>query len=962
MDKHDLLAEFLKTWPIERLRAITLEEYTNLNKQDSFCYWLEQRTNDLGGITGGSSFKFGIYKRNNTSKEITTPNALTDGEYAWFDKYGQTKDEAFSKVRDIVVSIVEATVDKNYDVIESVDFGDATKWKIAFLYSNLTLINTFSKDMIYSILDYFNISYDQGESRLSLSQKVLSQKREDEDFFEFGNRIWGQPLISQELKKLLLKLGNRVIPYFNVLDKIVENFGLEPNNDKYYFNYNKKELVFTIGQRYIWNVSKSIYRYISLNKYEELVEDFKKGTSFPDAYLNSVENINNEILIFDRISQAIPFELNSTSKSGFRSNNKKDFQELIFNREFRIKVLDNLFANGNRRESFIIWLNKKYGEENGTNTSYVRAIDILCELLKVDLYSISKKDYFTELYNDLIENQKDQFGKYYYEKAKSYGEKGFYSAAIQTYITFLSSDIDSINEPTLNYVSMNTKPSLNQILYGPPGTGKTYNTINKAVQIANPDFEVDESLNSNEKRKLIKNEYQRLVDFGQIVFTTFHQSMTYEDFIEGIKPSLFIEKEQTNVIYQIEDGVFKQICNKAKAKELIHDNSINWEQKNYFKLSLGGLNRPDVHEYCFVNELIALGYGGEKDLQNLEQISDWNSFKDAFSKMNPNEFAETKYSAQAAFAFLRMRIGDIVIISKGNHIIDAIGIIESNYFFDDSTKIDYVHFRKVKWLAVNLNAKPDQFVDVNISQMTIYEFYKHNIKFNAFKELFSNTNESNKHSSKPHVLIIDEINRGNVSQIFGELITLIEEDKRLGNDEAIEVTLPYSKEKFGVPSNLYIIGTMNTADRSVEALDTALRRRFVFEEMPPKYDLEGLQQGLYGFKAAEILQTINKRIEKLLDRDHRIGHAYFINKNEITIIDSFYKNIIPLLQEYFFGDYGKIGLVLGAGFVKLVEDDSVFASFNYGDFSQYEERESYEIVNHRDNPIGFREALQFLMN
>lgn len=251
--------------------------------------------------------------------------------------------------------------------------------------------------------------------------------------------------------------------------------------------------------------------------------------------------------------------------------------------------------------------------------------------------------------------------------------------------------------------------------------------------------------------------------------------MTYEDFIEGIKPSLFTEKEQTNIIYQIEDGVFKQICNKAKAKELIHDNSIDWERKNYFKLSLGGLNRPDVHEYCLANELIALGYGGEKDLKNLEQISDWNSFKDAFSKMNPSEFAETKYSAQAAFAFLRMRIGDIVIISKGNRIIDAIGIIESNYFFDDSTKIDYVHFRKVKWLAVNLNAKPEQFIDVNISQMTIYEFYKHNIKYNTFKELFSNTNNSNTHNSKPHVLIIDEINRGNVSQIFGELITLIEE-------------------------------------------------------------------------------------------------------------------------------------------------------------------------------------------
>ncbi|MGS4343990.1 McrB family protein [Myroides odoratus] len=213
----------------------------------------------------------------------------------------------------------------------------------------------------------------------------------------------------------------------------------------------------------------------------------------------------------------------------------------------------------------------------------------------------------------------------------------------------------------------------------------------------------------------------------------------------------------------------------------------------------------------------------------------------------------------------------------------------------------------------------------------------------------------------PYGLFIDEINRGNIAQIFGELITLIEDTKRLGNDEII-VELPYSKSNFGVPPNLYIIGTMNTADRSVEALDTALRRRFVFEEMLPVYDLQELQQSLYGFSAAEILQTINNRIEKLLDRDHLIGHAYFINKDEATIITSFYKNIIPLLQEYFFGDYGKIGLVLGAGFIEVVETTSIFASFNAVDYSQFEDRASYTIINHKNDPVAFGAAIQLLMN
>ena len=230
---------------------------------------------------------------------------------------------------------------------------------------------------------------------------------------------------------------------------------------------------------------------------------------------------------------------------------------------------------------------------------------------------------------------------------------------------------------------------------------------------------------------------------------------------------------------------------------------------------------------------------------------------------------------------------------------------------------------------------------------------------------------------KKYVLVIDEINRGNVSQIFGELITLIEEDKRLGNNEALEVTLPYSKESFGVPPNLYIIGTMNTADRSVEALDTALRRRFSFEEMPPNYSLTQLDYTIYNYKASKLLKTINRRIEKLLDKDHAIGHSYFIveeGKNEAKeVIKAFYKNIIPLLQEYFFGDFGKIGLVLGKGFVNKMEwvkNTEAFADFDHESCSDFEERDVYEIIDYRNSnhnykidnvAMSFDKAIQLLM-
>lgn len=454
------------------------------------------------------------------------------------------------------------------------------------------------------------------------------------------------------------------------------------------------------------------------------------------------------------------------------------------------------------------------------------------------------------------------------------------------------------------------KHPLNQILYGPPGTGKTYNTINKAIEIANPEF------NLNQDRNTIKQEYNRLVEEGQIVFTTFHQSMTYEDFIEGIKPVIEENEDgEKSVVYEVKDGIFKKISKKAIQPEI--------EKSETSK------------EYTFDDAFNDLILEANQKLENNEQLF---------------------------LPILTENLGlKIVGISdRGNLVLKPV--------YSETAKEYTVSYSRAEKLQA---AFPDLSVVKNIdkefrsviggSNSTAYwaVISYINNKINLEKK-------SNSHNvllpPKPFVIIIDEINRGNVSQIFGELITLIEEDKRLGNDEALEITLPYSKEKFGVPSNLHIIGTMNTADRSVEALDTALRRRFVFEEMPPKYELEGLQQELYGFKAAEILKTINKRIEKLLDRDHLIGHAYFINKDETTIIDSFYKNIIPLLQEYFFGDYGKIGLVLGSGFIKIIESESIFASFDYENAQDFDDKKSFKILGINDKDFNFENAIKLLMN
>ena len=440
---------------------------------------------------------------------------------------------------------------------------------------------------------------------------------------------------------------------------------------------------------------------------------------------------------------------------------------------------------------------------------------------------------------------------------------------------------------------------LNQILYGPPGTGKTYSVVRKALEIIEG--------NAFGNRSKFKSKFKEYIEKGQIKFVTFHQSYGYEEFIEGIKPVLNDNETDNDkeIKYDIEDGIFKKLCKMAKSIEGEVNKTLEFnEDVNFWKMSLGNSQKPEedfVFEYCIKNNVVLFGFGDYQDFSDCENI------EKILEKMKK----ETVDFPATVINRLKNQIknGDIILVSLGNKKLRAVARVTGEYEFLDRDDLDsFVQARRVEWIFV-----PDEpiyyekILYKQFSQMSIYNI-KNNLKIDEFKQIF--TKDSQK-IEKNYVLIIDEINRGNISKIFGELITLIEPSKRLGADDEIMVELPYSKEKFGVPSNLYIIGTMNTADRSIALMDTALRRRFEFVEMMPEYDTLN-ETIIEDINVGEMLKTINERIEYLYDRDHTIGHAYLMGVTDMGALANVFKNkILPLLQEYFYDDWEKIRLVLG---------------------------------------------------
>jgi 5-methylcytosine-specific restriction endonuclease McrBC GTP-binding regulatory subunit McrB len=943
--------EFLAKFPKDKISKLTLDEYVLGNGKESFCYWLEFKKIDdkviVFGIGGGNASKFGLYK----SKDGLYQTGYGRNKKALS---GKDLDDYFNSIKDTIILALKCLEEDRIKEIKQMDipFGNMILQKILSIYypekfitigasnvlidfakdiklqkieltpNNLIEINFECKRAIDKLPEFLNWPYEKIGTFIWENYGPIEEEKSNSSKIRYWLYAPGEnaELWNEFYEKGLMGLGWDELGDLNnysskeelttKLQELEKTTGSKKNDSTANFEFKD---VISIGDIIISKKGRG-----QLLGYGVVTSDYyydKERTRYQKCRKVNWEKNGNWKTDH---SLALKTLTDITNYPSEHPDYEKYYDKLL-------GIMNNNKVCKNYKEEYTLWLNKTYQNDGGTKSSYIRAIEILSTIVKYNIFEKDEINKIDFLYEDLIQEQRVEGGKYYHKEAPSYGNQRFYSAAIKTYSDFLK----QYKKPN----TMTFMEPLNTILFGPPGTGKTFNSINKAISIVNPGF------NTKQDRKLVKEEYDRLEKDNRILFSTFHQSMSYEDFIEGIKPLPPKSNEPLN--YDIQAGIFKIACARAaylcyktynQAKGVGKSNYTFDDLYNAFIESI----KPSIKN----NQFPTYKTITKKDVE-IYEVNSQDSIK---ARAKGSKATHVAPLTQENLEKLYNKYNSASEIKNLDEIRDTVQVSPRSTEF-------YAVFDGLKQFEKTY--KPDNKIieeDVVVDTTEDAEKIK---KFTA--GIYNDSIKQFGKNAEPIVLIIDEINRGNVSQIFGELITLIEDDKRIGKSESLEVILPYSKLKFGVPPNLHLVGTMNTADRSVEALDTALRRRFVFEEIPPKYDLTELQYEYAEVKAFEILQTINKRIEKLLDKDHLIGHSYFILKDGESpnekLKNSFYKSILPLLQEYFFGDFGKIGLVLGQGFVNLKNwDDKVdsFAEFEHESSGDFENKDVYEIIDYRE--------------
>lgn len=771
----ELYDDFLNRYPIDSLPEMTLDEYSNTN-QTSFCFQLESKTQELGSIWGGSAYKFGIYRYAKTPKG-TGGWLRSDDMYAWYGKYGNSREEAYARVNSIVTEVATLASKGDFESIDYIDLGPAVKWKIAFLYSNRSLVGIFNPDMLRAAAKSKGL--DVTDARLSALHRGLMQlKPEGMDVFEYSAHLWS------EAKKEIENTRNVWL--------------YSPGEKASNWDNDRERNTMSIG----WSDIEDLRQY-------------KTKTDIQKA-LQSVYDSDKE----------------------YKSNSK-----CCYDFVHAIKAGDIVIAR------------------NG-----------VMEILGV---GVVQSDYMFAPESDEFPNIREV--SWYHTGHWGSPEQMPRNTLVCKDSKFYNDVMQLIMSENMNHPLVKLLRAKKQIvLQGAPGTGKTYKTSELAVRLCSPQFA------QWDDRKALMAEYRRLSDAGRVGFVTFHQSLDYEEFIEGLRPE---PVQPSGITYTPQPGIFACMAyNAFMATVKKQDSTVNdlmdfdeAVQQMLDDISSGRLTQLSTKTGQTLNRLsvspqknIRFKTGGERH------------YTASISRLKAlyQHYKSTKSLDQMANIHDGIR--------------DVIGGCNASGYWA------VLHEIVGRMEAFNKENTDETITAIDAESPEMPQMAS------LMDELMNRPELLDAESADAYVLVIDEINRGNVSKVFGELITLLESDKRIGEENALSVTLPYSRRRFGVPSNLYIIATMNTADRSIGYLDYAIRRRFGFETLKSDrailesypYESEQLRQSalkLYD----DVADVMEKNVNPSFDAaDLMPGHSYFLAIDSDSLEIKLQSEIKPLLQEY----------------------------------------------------------------
>ena len=737
--------------------------------------------------------------------------------------------------------------------------GSVKKNQLINDYEDYIIKNPSSEDDIIKLINLLK--------KFVFNEKNININKQEINFNQEGDT-------DEQTFIMVLKTLNRkeVEAYFNFLDLIKVELNLKSDDNRFVTGISKQRLNLTVGQRYCWNLypkrRKGKFGVISTVKINETTEDYEGGQN--DAFYTYTEDHK---LAFDNkasVIKAISNEMERTTKSSFEKYNNTAFEKAMFDLEYRDEIFEKAFGSNNYFLVGAYWdgavnpdqTNRFVSEgiwQNGYDDKFT---EIVNEVVKGDqiaikaVYTKGKKDsvMLIKARGTVLSNSQD--GKNLevdwdktFEPFEVNFSGGYWATIKQVKNKEHINEIWGANMKTVIKTTTSNKTPINQILYGPPGTGKTYR---------------------------LQNEY-----FSK--YTISETNLTKEQHIENVFNELSWFQVITLIVLELETASVTQIIEHPLFKIKTKSSS----SKNLRATVWGNLQAHTV-----------------EDCENVKYTRRVNPL--IFNKDEDGIWTILSNELEELFPEAEQMLNDV------------------NNFQPSPSKL----IKNYEFITFHQSFSYEDFVEGIKPIMKEGETdLGYEIQSGVFKRLCKRAKSD---PDNYYAIFIDEINRGNVSAIFGELITLIEKDKRAGAKNALEVQLPYSKEKFSVPINLHIYGTMNTADRSVEALDSALRRRFTFKELMPRPNLL-TDIAFDGFTLDEVLKTINERIEILVDRDHTIGHSYFLSVDSgdtraLSLV--FQDKIIPLLQEYFYHDYEKLALILGSGFVEENSNSNVaFANF-----------------------------------